>query len=85
MTEDTFLNDFDLPQEEYPEYTEEDLRKETEAFKTVCGSCDYFIQYMGEAGFCELAECNCLCENPNVMIDMWDKKCSRWIANPESL
>jgi len=60
---------------------EEELKKEKEDFLKRCGSCLNFISFMGEAGFCQIAECNCLCKNPKAMIDMFDNKCDKWTIN----
>jgi hypothetical protein len=61
---------------------EEALQKEKEMFLLCCGSCLNFIHFMAEAGFCKIAECNCVCKNPKAMIDMFDDKCDKWIINP---
>jgi hypothetical protein len=57
--------------------------REEEDFLQRCGSCLYFITFRAEAGFCELAECNCICRNPKAMIDIWDNKCEKWVINPD--
>jgi len=66
-------------------YTEEDRRQETEAFMQCCGTCLNFASYMTTAGFCKIAECNCICKNPKAMIDMFDPKCDKWILNPKEI
>lgn len=75
------MNELDFswlpPTQSHLEYTKEDERLETEAFNKVCGSCTHFISLMGEAGLCSIAENNCLCKNPKVMIDMWNNKCEK--------
>mgnify|MGYP003613682509 CR=1 FL=1 len=65
----------------YPEYTEEDRFKETEAFKQVCGSCINFSSYLAEAGFCKLNNLK-LCD-PKAMIDLWDNRCDKWVYKYE--
>jgi hypothetical protein len=62
-----------------PEYTEEDRLIEEAAFKKCCGSCENFINYHGEAGFCKnskLKPCD-----PKAMIDMFKPKCRKWKNN----
>jgi hypothetical protein len=66
-------------------YTEEDRKQETEAFMKCCGSCINFASYMATAGFCKIAECNCICKNPKAMIDMFDTKCDKWVVNQEEI
>lgn len=56
-------------------------KKELDGFMQVCGSCENFISYMAESGFCLISKCNCICKNPSAMIDMWDNKCEKWILN----
>lgn len=47
------------------------------AFKQVCGSCNNFLPFHAEAGFCNIAEDNCICKNPHAMINMFDPKCEK--------
>ena len=65
------------------ECEKEALQLEREDFLQRCGSCLNFQPFMAEAGFCKIAECNCLCKNPKAMIDMWDDRCEEWIVNPD--
>lgn len=51
---------------------------EFKGYISTCGSCINFKHFMGEAGFCSIAEHNCVCMDPCVMIDMWDTKCDKW-------
>ena len=86
------MNIFDLEAWEFGEqrgYTEEELLyqqqeliKEHQMWLTCCGSCINFMHYMAEAGFCKMAECNCVCKNPKAMISIWDDKCEKWEINP---
>ncbi len=65
------------------ECEKEALQLEREDFLQRCGSCLNFQPFMAEAGFCKIAECNCLCKNQKAMIDMWDDRCEEWIVNPD--
>lgn len=60
---------------------DEELKEEKESFLNNCGSCLKFVPFMESAGFCDIAECNCLCKNPKVIIDMFDDKCDNWAIN----
>lgn len=62
-----------------PEYTEEDRLAEEAAFKKCCGSCENFISYHGEAGFCKRSKLK-PCD-PKAMIDMFKPKCRKWKNN----
>jgi len=64
---------------------QEALRLEQKDFLQRCGSCLNFAAFMAEAGFCKIEKCNCLCKNPKAMIDMWNDKCDKWVANPNCL
>lgn len=59
------------------------LKAEYEDYLLRCGSCIHFASFMAEAGFCKLAECNCVCKNPKAMIDIWTDKCEKWEINPK--
>lgn len=63
-------------------YKREALRLEREDFLQRCGSCLNFSPFISEAGFCKIDNCNCICNNPKAMIDIWDNKCGKWIVNP---
>lgn len=77
------LNEFE-PQE----YTEPTLKDYNDEFKnciTTCGSCANFVHFAGEAGYCSVAENNCICVNPCAMIDIWDNKCDKWEIDPRMM
>jgi hypothetical protein len=73
------------PTQEEIELNKIELQKEYEGGLECCLSCDNFIYFMAEAGFCKIVECNCICKNPKAMIDIWDKKCDKWIKSPSYL
>jgi hypothetical protein len=73
------------PTQEEIEQNKIELQKEYESGLECCLSCDNFISFMAEAGFCKVAECNCICKNPKAMIDMWNKRCDKWILSPTYL
>ncbi len=81
---DLFLT-LECKSQEYVEPTPKDFSDEFKSIIAVCGSCANFVFFMAEAGFCGIAEDNCLCSNPKAMIDMWDKKCDEWTLNPREL
>jgi hypothetical protein len=81
---DLFLSLGDEPQE-YTEPTLKDHNNEFKTAMTLCISCLHFNYFMAEAGFCEIAENNCICTNPAAMINMWDNKCDQWILNPREI
>ena len=74
---DNMLSEFNL--------NDLELKFENDDFMRICGSCDNFFTFIASAGFYKLAKSNCLCRNPKAMIDMWDKKCNKWIINPRYL
>lgn len=59
------------------------LADELKGYITTCGSCINFKHFAGEAGFCGIADYNCVCKNPKAIIDMWDSKCEKWVINPK--
>lgn len=65
----------------YP-VTPEELINEFLNYFTNCGSCAHFEPFRGEAGFCAVEENNCLCIDPNAMIDIWDNRCIKWAVDP---
>ena len=73
------IDDFFSVYGNIPEYTEEDRLAEEAAFKLCCGSCENFISYHAEAGFCKISELK-PCD-PKAMIDMFDLKCKEWKNN----
>ena len=73
-----------MPIDEFSEFNEEDaLKKEKEDFLLCCGSCLNFSSFYAEAGFCKIADCNCVCKNPKAMIDMFDEKCEKWVVSTD--
>lgn len=66
----------------YQEPTQVDMDVELISSFDMCGSCVHFQYYQGEAGFCDIAENNCICTNPKAMIDIWDNKCKKWTVSP---
>lgn len=78
--DDVFLGDEE--EQNYREPTQGDLDDELISYLACCGSCVHFEYFHGEAGFCDIAENNCICVNPNAMIDIWDNKCEKWSIDP---
>jgi len=80
-----FLDDLFLGTDEDQCYRESTLQELNDEFKhliNTCGSCIHFEYFHGEAGFCAVAEDNCVCNNPLAMIDIWDKKCVNYFIKP---